>query len=226
MLDKYIQVLGLTEEGLNVEDVETRFKQLAKHYHPDINSTNEAHEKMKTIIDARNKLKEFLQYSIITKTYKTSEHVYHELREELYKLIERKFKILDGYTLCKKLWPSLEAYDAAMRNKPGVGAKGGFTRLFMHCGFIKRDVDRKKGKSGYKRNECSIASAKKLLDILQENKLISYHQTGKGRGSCLRITIQRENIAKFIVDHSHMLGVQIRILVNSDSKAKYTKIVN
>ncbi len=218
MLEKYIDALGLTEEGLNLEDVEKRFKQLAKSFHPDVNSTNEAHEKMKFIINAREKLREFLQYSIVTKTVSTPERVYHEMREELYKLIEREFKVLDGYFLCKKLWPSLEQYHKIMKNKPGVGAKGGFTGLFKHCGFIKRVFDHEKNKYVYKRNECSISSAMKLLKILHNNGLINSTQKGTGRASRLRVTINEANLSKFIIDNAHMLGIKIRILGFKDEQ--------
>ncbi len=215
MLEKYIDALGLSEDSLNLEDVEQRFKQLAKNYHPDVNSTDEAHEKMKFLIEARDKLKEFLQYSIITKTYNTHDHVYHEMRDELYKLIERQFKILDGYTLCKKLWPSLEKYHYAMKDRPGFGAKGGFTGLFKHCGFIKKVFDKEKKRNVYRRNECSISSARKLIETLKRKGLIDYENSGKGRGSRLRILINMENVARFIIDNSKMLGIQIRILEHS-----------
>lgn len=212
MLEKYIDALGLSEDGLSIEDVENRFKQLAKNYHPDVNSTDESHKKMQFIIEARNVLREFLNYSLITKTYNTNETHYHEQRDSLYKLIERKFKVLDGYSLCKKLWPSLEQYHEAMKDKPNLGARGGFTGLFKHCGFVKRVFDHDKNKYVYKANECSVSSARKLLGELKSEGLINYVNKGKGRGSRLRITINAANVAKFIIDNSNMLGIKVRVL--------------
>lgn len=218
MLEKYTKLLDLKDGELTEKEVNKKFKLLAKNYHPDINPTEEAHVKMKALIEARNKLLEFLQYSIITHTCDSKQEVYSKFKNSLFKIIERHFKILDGFTISQKLWPIIEEYDNVLKDKPGFGAKGGFASLFKKCGLINRVFDKKKNKYIYRKNECSISSAMKVLEKLKEEKLINYEQKGTGRGSRLRITINRDNMAKFIIDHSNMLGFKIKILGYSNDK--------
>lgn len=212
MLEKYIHLLGLSENNLSVKEVERRFKFLAKNIHPDINPDAMSQQKMKELIEARDKLKEFLQYSLITKTYETHELVYQELKDDLFRLIEKKFQILDGYALCRQLWPSIEAYDQALKDNPTLAAGGGFAKLFKHCGFIQGIYNEKEKKYSYKKNSCSITSAKKLLKILQEYHLVDIVQKGLGRSSRLRVTINRDNLARFIINNAQMLGYKIKVI--------------
>jgi hypothetical protein len=212
MMNEYLEILELSDGELTISEVERKFKNLAKNYHPDINPDENALNKMKKLIEARDKIKDFLQYSIVTKTYKTSHEAYNALKDDLFKLIERKFKIIDGYELCKNIWQSLEFYDNELRDKPDFGVKGGFTRFFLHCGLIERIANERNNKYIYKKNTCSITSAKKLIKILDAHNFIEFIQKGRGINSRLRIIINHNEIAKFIINNSKTVGYKLQII--------------
>ncbi len=214
MIEQYMSLLGLDEDNLSEKSLDKKFKEQAKYYHPDLNKNEEAHHQMKVLIDARDTLKKYLKYRSpkSSKIYHSHDEVYNELKDELFKIIEKYFKILDGYSLCKRIWPTLENYNKALKDKPGLAAKGGFAKLFRNCGFITRVYDKEKKKSFYKKQECSISSGMKLLNALRDESLIDYTQKGKGRGSRVRVTINTENLAKFIIKKGYLIGMKVRFL--------------
>jgi curved DNA-binding protein CbpA len=213
MLKKYFLILGLKDSNkLTIEDTDKKFKSLAKDLHPDINPDENSLVKMKELIEAREKIKEYLAKKNPQKAYKSYEEVYIRLKKSLFKLIEQHFKVLDGYRLCDKLWPVLEKYDKAMKDKPKMGAKGGFSRLFEMCGFVKKVFDEKNRKYIYKKLECSTSSAMKLVNLLKNQRFIEYERKGAGRSSTLRITINRENMARFLIEKGHEIGLNVKLL--------------